>query len=125
MKNDMKRMMMRRCGRTDAAITREDVMKKTMVIAVICSLTAFTAGDILLSVGHRTRTKNAALRQRRPLPRKTLRPRVVIDPVCGWTKKFPESKYSSKYNDKTYHSAFIVQKSLDKDPSKYIGTKTK
>jgi len=99
-------------------------MKKALVVALsFAALTAFTAGAVYSECSQDKKccsTKEAAA-SKDPTAQD-----VVIDPVCGMDVKVSDSKYSSKYKDKTYYfCSSSCKKSFDKNPSKYIGTKTK
>jgi YHS domain-containing protein len=103
-------------------------MKKTLVVALsFAALTAFTAGAVYSECSQDKDKKccstsaKAAAASKDPTAQE-----VVIDPVCGMDVKVSENKYSSKYNDKTYHfCSASCKKAFDKNPSKYIGGKSK
>lgn len=99
-------------------------MKKTLVIALsFAALTAFTAG---MAFSECSQDKKCCSSKGAAASKDPTAQDVVIDPVCGMDVKVSDSRYSSKYKDKTYYFCnSSCKKTFDKDPSKYIGTKTK
>ena len=99
-------------------------MKKTLVVALsFAALTAFTAGAVYSEC---SQDKKCCSSKEDVASKDPTAQDVVIDPVCGMDVKVSDSKYSSKYKDKMYYfCSSSCKKSFDKNPSKYIGTKTK
>ena len=99
-------------------------MKKVMVVALsFAALTAIAAGAVYAEC---SQDKKCCSSKEATASKDPTAQEVVIDPVCGMDVKVADSKYSSKYKDKTYYfCSSSCKKSFDKNPTKYIGTKTK
>lgn len=101
-------------------------MKKTLVVALsFAALTVLTAG-VAYTECSQDKDKKCCSSKEAAASKDPTAQEVVIDPVCGMDVKVADCKYSSKYKDKTYYfCSSSCKKSFDKNPSKYIGTKTK
>ena len=101
-------------------------MKKALVVALsFAALTAFTAGAAF-SECSQDKDKKCCSSKEAAASKDPTAQEVVIDPVCGMDVKVSDSRYSSKYKDKTYYfCSSSCKKSFDKNPSKYIGAKSK
>ncbi len=99
-------------------------MKKALLIVLsFAALTAFVAGTAFSEC---SQDKKCCSSKQAAASKDPTAQDVVIDPVCGMDIKVSDSRYSSKYKDKTYYfCSSSCKKAFDKDPSKYIGTKTK
>ena len=99
-------------------------MKRILVsAAVVLSLAAFSAGAF---AGSSTCGKNCCEAKNAAAAKDPARQDVVIDPVCGMDVKVSETKYSTKYDGKTYYfCSKSCQKAFERKPSDYIGKKPK